>query len=361
MSKRAAEEIQEGDNFINQQLLIRAEPSKILYCIISTKRASNVGFMNAKLREGGVAINDIVWIVGIGEFELYNSNCENGEKVVEGGDLTPSRNKALTIAIDNDYDFCVQLSDDLMWSMLLKLDPPLLENYLIADSREWEPLRNGAVIKNKKDLRKGERCANDLAKKTGVYVSLGAAARLATALLKKAKALAQEKKKNVYPRLAGAYVNGNTGTAAISTPLSSECFIVGDFIVIDTTAEPRFDEEMFLKEDYDFTCQHLYTYGCALRINKLICDFKHYTNQGGAVDVRGGNTKGTLNEKEQYNINMLLHKWPGVFQIKRKKPNEVDMKWQNRSIELGGTKNVERPPKPIIDFLQPPAKKRKTR
>jgi hypothetical protein len=58
--------------------------------------------------------------------------------------------------------------------------------------------------------------------------------------------------------------------------------------------------------DYDFTAQHLFLYGVVARSNRLIVKAQHYTNKGGAVAVR-------CDEKEQFNIAVLRHKWPGVF------------------------------------------------
>jgi hypothetical protein len=55
--------------------------------------------------------------------------------------------------------------------------------------------------------------------------------------------------------------------------------------------------------------------GVVIRFNRLFIEVKHYTNEGGAVDVRTG-------QSEQYNIRILRRKWPGVFQNQRR-PNEV--------------------------------------
>jgi hypothetical protein len=46
---------------------------------------------------------------------------------------------------------------------------------------------------------------------------------------------------------------------------------------------------------------------------------EHYTNEGGAVDVRNVET-------EQFNIGLLRSKWPGVF-LDQKRVNEVIMRW----------------------------------
>lgn len=58
--------------------------------------------------------------------------------------------------------------------------------------------------------------------------------------------------------------------------------------------------------DYDLTASHLHTLGVAARSNRVMVKATHYTNAGGAVADRN-------NEREQYNIAVLRHKWPGVF------------------------------------------------
>eukprot|EP00940_MAST-03C_sp_MAST-3C-sp2_P001969 g1969.t1 len=125
-------------------------------------------------------------------------------------------------------------------------------------------------------------------------------------------------------RLGGAYVNFNKGFAVMSAPTSRDLFIVGDFLVIDPFSMPRFDEEMTLKEDYDFTAQHLSTYGVVMRSNRVFVKARHYKNAGGAVAVRN-------DETEQRNISILKRKWPGVFRDhKRRGANEVRMDWRSR-------------------------------
>lgn len=52
-------------------------------------------------------------------------------------------------------------------------------------------------------------------------------------------------------------------------------FIMGSFMVIRPT-HLRLNEEMGLKEDYDYTMQHIREYGGALRICWLGTSFKHY-------------------------------------------------------------------------------------
>ena len=176
--------------------------------------------------------------------------------------------------------------------------------------------------------------------------------------------------------LGGAYPTANKGQAMNSPPMHSDAFIVGDFLVVDPTSTPRFDEKMSLKEDYDMTAQHLgeprpftsspaqpliphplhplqpsfphclttsalhpcilspprrlslhpltlttiltphpqsATYSKVTRSNRLNIQALHYTNEGGAVGDRGPPSKDQPLKKEQYNIAVLRHKWPGAF------------------------------------------------
>jgi hypothetical protein len=61
------------------------------------------------------------------------------------------------------------------------------------------------------------------------------------------------------------------------------------------------------QEDYDFTCRQLLEHGKVCRSNRVFVTATHYTNAGGAVAIRTA-------EREQYNIAILKHSWPGVFQ-----------------------------------------------
>ena len=122
--------------------------------------------------------------------------------------------------------------------------------------------------------------------------------------------------------LGGAYVNNNVGFALNAEPWSAHKFIVGDFMVI-RPCTPRFDDNMRLKEDYDFTAQHVDVYGAVTRMNRLFVRAKHYTNKGGAVDVRTA-------ALEQDTISYLTAKWaargyPKLFRLNPTRVNEVIM------------------------------------
>ena len=122
----------------------------------------------------------------------------------------------------------------------------------------------------------------------------------------------------------GAYVNMNCPFSLCAPPMADDKFIVGDFMVIRHGSAPRFDERMRLKEDYDFTAQHLDAYGSVCRMNRLYVRARHYTNAGGAVDVRTA-------PLEQTTIAYLRDKWarrgyPSLFRTHTTRANEVVMR-----------------------------------
>ena len=91
------------------------------------------------------------------------------------------------------------------------------------------------------------------------------------------------------------YCTKNVPQGVNCPPVSTNLFVIGDFMVIDPQSKPRFDEKMSLKEDYDFTAAHLKEYGVVARSNRVFCLAKHYVNSGGAVADRTG-------AREQYHI-----------------------------------------------------------
>jgi len=117
------------------------------------------------------------------------------------------------------------------------------------------------------------------------------------------------------------------GAAPTPNPLnfrrdeSTHNFIVGDFIVVEP-CEVMFDETFRLKEDYDYTLQHLARYGKVLRADTIAPRFTHRTNAGGAVDYR---TK----EREREAILKLLRKWGNNVQRHPRKPEtEIVLRWK---------------------------------
>lgn len=98
-------------------------------------------------------------------------------------------------------------------------------------------------------------------------------------------------------------------------------FVVGDLILVAEGCPLRFDTELRLKEDYDYTCQHLEAYGRVARCDHVLASFKHRTNKGGAVAVR-------TPEVEQASIARLLDRWPAHIRPNPKRPNEVLLRWK---------------------------------
>lgn len=97
--------------------------------------------------------------------------------------------------------------------------------------------------------------------------------------------------------------------------ISQDTFVVGDFIMVKPSA-PRFDEELKMKEDYDFTLQHIRHYGTVARCNSLLATFAHRVNKGGVVDTRTEDT-------EMDAIKHLKGKWGPWIKLNPKRPNEV--------------------------------------
>jgi hypothetical protein len=277
--------------------ILRAQGAKendhFLVFVISKGRPDNVPSINALFVGTNVLPH---WIVGVGESDAYKS--KGAFETIEGGGLCASRNAAIEHAL-REGKHCVQMSDDIS------------ELKILYQGGKWE---------KPADLIAG----NALAKEIGRHIVSPVIAARAIELEMRATGA----------KLGGVYPTANEGQAMLCTPASSDLFVIGDFVVIDAASSPRFDERMTLKEgsryvvvmgvlvlhnslsfslvliigcqDYDFTASHLFTYGVVARSNRVIVKATHYTNAGGAVAHRS-------DDREQYNIAILRHKWPGVF------------------------------------------------
>ena len=201
--------------------------------------------------------NRFIFCVKNGEGSLYRAaGCRN---VHETGRLVPSRNWALNHAFA-EGKICVQLSDDI---------------------------KNVKVNKNfgKPDV-----------------VPLSAALEKMLQVFLK-----------VPTKLMGIPPTSNDFFA--KSLISENTFCIGDCLFVKPSA-PRFDETMTLKEDYDFTLQHLATYGQCFRYQKYLFTFLHYKNAGGAVSYRS-------DSEEQKNIAILKAKWGDKVRLNSKRKNEV--------------------------------------
>jgi len=265
-----------------------AKPSQFHFCIVSARRATKVEgirdifMVQSQLLDAGVTPT---WYVDAESLKDYRAL---GLKAVVGGKLTPSRNKALKDA-NRMGKACVQLSDDIS---------------------AWE-YRHGKRATSKTD----DACNAAHAAAKRYVVSPVAAAQFICA---KMRGCTEEKK----PKLGGVYMLGSCARVFAGEEFTYQNFILGDFFVVDKGSNTRFDENMSLKEDYDFSCAHIRDHGAILRCNRMTLNVKHYSNHGGACTNR--DKKG---EQEQRNIAILKSKWPRAFFKHPKRKNEVVMRW----------------------------------
>lgn len=77
----------------------------------------------------------------------------------------------------------------------------------------------------------------------------------------------------------------------------------------------RFDKNIKLKEDYDYTLQHIKQGGC-IRYHKYLFNFKRYGNEGGAVSYR-------TSKLENQSIQYLQQKWGECIKRNPKRENEI--------------------------------------
>jgi len=201
---------------------------------------------------------DYIFCVRNGEKKLYEKNgCL---QVFETGKLIESRNFALRHSFVQNK-ICVQLSDDLKKVTL------------------------------NKNFAKKEEVAIDFAINDLI---------------------------NIFNKVASVYLMGIPPTSNdffAKNLLSKNTFCIGDLIFVKP-CNLFFDELLTLKEDYDYTLQHLLKYGNTFRYQKYIFEFEHYKNKGGAVDYR-------TEKEEQKNIKYLFNKWGSKIKLNSKRKNEI--------------------------------------
>ena len=229
----------------------------VFLAVISHARVINVPKMQA-------IVGPATWFVGVGEGTAY---LEAGAAaVIESGPLCRSRNAALDAA---QGAACIELSDDLTKVQL--------------------------AVQGEKKVE-GRDCT------------------FAEVVQRVLEGMAQ-----TGAMLGGAAPTSNPFYANVAKPVHPSAFIVGDFIVVAAGCGLRFDEKMTLKEDYDYTLQHLMQFGSVARRDDVLMSFLHRTNAGGAVEVRTA-------ELEQENIAYLKAKWPQFIADNPRRPNEILLK-----------------------------------
>lgn len=101
----------------------------------------------------------------------------------------------------------------------------------------------------------------------------------------------------------------------MSRSISVNTFIIGTFTGV-IVGDLRYDEDLELKEDYDFTLKHILKYKRAIRFNNFCVDAKHYSNAGGCKDRRDA-------DLEQRCVQKLLALYPAFIRINPKRSNEI--------------------------------------
>ena len=241
--------------------MIREDLEDCFLSVISHARPTNVPAMEA-------LIGPATWFVGKGEAAAYQEH--GAHNVVESGGLCRSRNAAIE---NSGMRHCIQLSDDLRKVQV-------------------------AITEGRRTVAKD--------------IPFVAAVRLV-----------RNGMRSIGAKLGGAAPTANPFYASVDRPVHPSAFIVGDFIII-APSKPRFDESLALKEDYDFTLQHIARYGSVARHDAVLMSFAHRTNAGGAVEVR-------TDALEQECIAALREKWPLFIRNNPRRPNEILLKLPTRS------------------------------
>lgn len=226
---------------------------KVHVAIISHNRHKNIKKMEELTGIG----EKITWYVGVGEAQKY---AGVKGKVIEGGKLIPSRNKALDDAFAED-NYCCMIEDDM---------------------KKLEIVSGGSV-----NNITFQQAINEM------YRVL----------------------KDIPLHLAGAAPTPNPFFFNPNKPLGLKHFILGSLILVKPTPL-RFDTGLSLKEDYDFTLQHIQKYGGVCRLNYILPSFQHYSNKGGAVNYR-------TDTLEQETIKYLKQKWKNSIRDNPRRKNEI--------------------------------------
>lgn len=231
----------------------------VFVSVISHKRPANLPRM-ADL------VGPATWYVGQGELQDYVTYAPQNTSIKESGGLCASRNAALRDAWALGVP-CLELSDDLA-----KLQQPTFDR--ARDKYVAAPLEFREAV-----------------------------ARMLTALA----LVPQAHLAGVAPTPNPFFYRGK--------PIHQKAFIVGDMILVEPCGV-LFDEQLTLKEDYDYTLQHMHYFDAVARCDDVLATFAHRTNKGGACSVR-------TDKLEQANIRRLKARWGSKIKDNPKRPNEI--------------------------------------
>ena len=125
--------------------------------------------------------------------------------------------------------------------------------------------------------------------------------------------------------LWGLQVSNDKQNYRENNPFSLTCYIGGPFQCFLKGNTCRYDEELFLKEDYDMTLQQLNKYRKVLRLNKFYYEARQSEQTGGCATYR------TL-EEEKRQFELLQRKW-GSNIVQREKHDRAHNKRKVRKRE----------------------------
>jgi len=228
---------------------------RIHFTIISHNRSENV----KKIEEITGIGNQLTWYVGKHEKQDYKHAQGN---VIASGGLVDSRNAALDSAMYSNR-YCFMLEDDLVKCQMFNSTKQAIDISFLQAVQEMYNILQGMPV-----------------------------------------------------YLAGIAPTNNNLFYDTNKPIGLKHYIIGSFILIKPKCRLRFDKQFRLKEDYDFTLQHIRAYGGVCRLNYLIPKFLHYKNKGGAVDYR-------TDDLEQSTIKKLKKKWGNTIRDNPRRKNEV--------------------------------------
>lgn len=167
---------------------------------------------------------------------------------------------------------------------------------------------NAPCLQISDDLKKVERASWDAER--GKYVAAPIAFSEAVATMLDATNQVGAKLAGVAPTANPFYYRGRA--------INGRAFVVGDLILTKPTPL-RFDESLRLKEDYDYTLQHIEAHGVVARCDDVLATFVHRSNPGGAVAYR-------TDALEAESIAALKKKWGRLLRDNPRRPNEILLK-----------------------------------
>lgn len=225
----------------------------IITCI-SHRRPQNV---NKIIETTGT--DKIVFVVN--DQQDYEQYTAQGVKCLIGGSLTKNRNKALEYCFTQNK-ICIQIDDDL--------------------------------------------------KKTSINDFTGKRTGQTTTVLNAINTL-MPRFLNSVCLYAGAPPTDNPFFAIDHT--KENILITAPFTMAKPSAI-RYDENLMLKEDYDYTLQHINNGTGCIRFSQFLFSFQSSTNSGGVVSYR-------TQQMEQQAINYLQKKWGECIKLNPKRENEI--------------------------------------